>query len=69
MIHDPQAGLLQSLPQRLVFRRAQLLAIPHRIRARLKIQERCQLLTPSSRQRLRLSKHVNGVERDDAQDS
>jgi hypothetical protein len=35
----------------------------------LKIQERRHFFAPVSRQRLRVSKHVNRVERDNAQDS
>src|SRR6185436_2100663 len=64
----PETDALQSLSQRTVFWRAQILAIPDGIRAGLKIQERCQLLASASGQSPAIAKHVNGVESDDAQD-
>ncbi len=63
-----QAGLLHSAPQRLVLGRAEWLAVPHGIRAGLKIEEGRQVVPPLPRQRMRVPQRMNGVERDHAQD-
>ena len=76
LAHPPEAdgeeppretALLQPVLQRLIVGQAQRFAVPERVRASLKIQERRQFTAALKRERPREAKHVNRVERDDAQ--
>ena len=70
-VRDPssEASLFELPPQLLVLGDAVRLVVPHHVGARLKVQERPQVLAALSRQWLRTAKHANGVERENAQDS